>query len=65
VADPAKNGGITEAAHLLPLFANESQELNIHLDVMPRNLFLVALGVYFTHTGTARKAVHPVAAEDA
>ena len=37
------NRWILEAAHLLALFASKSQKLNVHLDVVPRNLLLLRL----------------------
>lgn len=58
------DGGVLEAADLHPLFANESQELNIHLDVMSGNLLLIALGVDRAHASAARKVVQPMAALD-
>ena len=49
--------GILEASNFLTLLSNESQELNVHLDVMPRHLLVVAFCVDLAHTRTPRKPV--------
>jgi hypothetical protein len=59
------NRRILKAADLLALFAFESQKLNIHLDMMTGHLLLVSLGIDLTHASATRKAVHPMAAQDA
>ena len=59
------DGCVLEAAHLLTLFANESQELDVHLDVMSRNLLLIAFCVDLAHARSAREAVQPMTAQNA
>ena len=54
------DGCVLETTYLLTFFTDESQKLNIHLNVMTRDLFLIALGMNLAHAGTARKTVHPV-----
>ena len=54
--------GVLEAADLLALFAFESQELDVHLDVVPWNLFLIALCVYLSSASATRKSVQAMAA---
>ena len=49
--------GILEASNILTPLSNESQELNVHLDVMSRHLLVVAFCVDLAHTRTARKPV--------
>ena len=49
----------------LVVFARESQELNINLDLMTRHLFLVALGVNFAQPRAAREPADAIALEDA
>ena len=56
---------ILKAADLLALFAFESQKLNIHLGMMAGHLLLVSLAMDLTHASATRKAVHPMAAQDA
>lgn len=57
------NGGILKAACLLTLLSNEGQELNVHLDMMTRDLFVVAFGVDFTKARSARQPVQARAFE--
>ena len=57
------NGRILKAANLLASITYECQELDIHLDVMARNLFVVPFGVDLAHAGTAGKLVETVAFE--
>ena len=42
---------------------NEFQELNIHLDMMTRHLFLVAFGVDFTPANLPREAIQSVSTQ--
>ena len=49
--------GILEASNILTPLSNESQELNVHLDVMSRHLLVVAFCVDLAHTRTPRKPV--------
>ena len=49
--------GILKASTFLTLLSNESQELNVHLDVMPWHLLVVAVCVDLAHTRAAGKAV--------
>jgi len=51
------NCGVLKAAHLFSLFTFESQELDVHLDVVPRNLFLIALCVDLSSASATRKSV--------
>ena len=55
---------VLEPAHLLTLFTSESQELNIHLDVMPGHPLLASLGEDLAHPGATRKAVHSMTARN-
>ena len=48
---------ILEASNFLTLLSNGSQELNIHLDMVTRDLFVVALGVNLTEAGSAREPI--------
>ena len=57
------NSSILEAAYLLALLSEESQKLDVHLDMMTRDLFVVALGVNFTHPCSARQPVQAIAFE--
>lgn len=56
------DGRVLETAHFLALFADESQKLNIHLDVMTWNLLLIALGVDLAHACAARKTAQSMPA---
>lgn len=47
-------GRILEPAYLLAPLSDESQELDIHLDMVTRDLFVVAFGVYFAQARSAR-----------
>lgn len=55
------NGRELKAANLLTSFAFESQELDVHLDMMTRNLFLISFGMNLPRAGSARKTVQPIA----
>ncbi len=55
------NGRILEATCLLALLSNKSQELDIHLDMVTRNLLVVAFGVNLTRVRSARQPPHAVA----
>ena len=55
------DGSILETTNHFALFSNECQELDVHLDVMPWNLLIVALRMNFAHAGPARKAIQPIA----
>jgi hypothetical protein len=59
------NRRVLKEADLLALFAYEGQELNVHLNVMTGHPLLVSLGMDLTHASATRKAVHPMAAQDA
>ena len=48
------NGCILEATCLLALLSDKSQELDIHLDMVTRNLLVAALGVNLTKARSAR-----------
>jgi len=48
------DGRILETPDLLAAFTDKGKELDVHLDVMPRNLFVIALGVDFAHARSAR-----------
>ena len=58
------NGCVLKAAYLFAFFPYECQELNIHLNMMPWNLLLIALGMNFAHSSATRKAIEPMAAQD-
>lgn len=58
------DGGELEAADLLTAFSFEGQKLDVHLDVVAGDLFVIALGVDLAHPGAAREPVQPVALED-
>lgn len=51
------NGGILEAAYFLVFPSNKSQELNIHLDMVTKDLFMVTFGVDFAKARSAREPV--------
>lgn len=53
-----------KAPYLLAIFPNECQELDVHLDVMPWNLFVVTLGMNLAHASPTRKPVHTIAAKN-
>ena len=59
------NSGILEAADFLAAFADESEELDVHLDVMAGNLLVVTLGVNFAHAGSARQSANTVTTQNA
>ena len=48
------NGSVLEATCLLALLSDKSQELDIHLDMVTRNLLVAALGVNLTKARSAR-----------
>ena len=63
-------GGIIDSRVLiafdgLVVFAKESQELNINLNLMTRHLFLVTLGVDFAESCAARQPADAITLEDA
>ena len=55
------NGCILEATCFFALLSDESQELNVHLDMVARDLFIVTLGVNFAKARSAREPVQAVA----
>lgn len=57
------NRGELEPAHFLAAFSLEGQKLDVHLDVMSWHLFLIALGVQFTHSCASGQAVEAIALE--
>jgi len=59
------DGGVLEPAHGLTIFTLECQELDIHLDVVPRPLFLVPLGVHFAHPRASGEPVEAIALQNA
>ena len=61
-ADPSciVDGGILEAADFLPLRSDESQELDVHLDMMAGDLLVIPLGVDFADARAAWKTVQAV-----
>lgn len=59
------DGGILEAANLFAFIFNESQGLDVHLDVMARHLLVIPLGVDFAASRAARQPVETMAFEDA
>jgi hypothetical protein len=48
------NGSILETADFLAALAAKGEELDVHLDVMARNLLVVTLGVDFAQARSAR-----------
>ena len=54
-----------EAAYIFSTFSFESQKLNVHLDMMPWNLFLIAFGMQLTHSCASGQPVKTVALKDA
>jgi hypothetical protein len=59
------NSSILEPPDFLAALADEGEELDIHLDVMARNLLVVTLGVNFAHAGSARQPTNAIAAQNA
>ena len=59
------DGGILVALDGLLVFVFECQKLNINLNLMPRNLFLVTLGVDFAKPGSPWQTTCPIAFNDA
>jgi hypothetical protein len=56
---------ILEPTDFLAVQASEGEELDVHLDVMAWNLLVVALGVDFAHTRSARQSANAIAAQNA
>ena len=56
---------ILESANLFTAFSFEGQKLNVHLNVMPRHLFLISFGVQFAHASASGKPIEAIALEDA
>lgn len=59
------DGRILEPPDLLAALTDKGEELNVHLDVMPGNLLVVALGVDFAHARSARQPANAIAAQNA
>ena len=57
------NGRILEAAYFLALLSDESQELDVHPDMVTRDLFVITFCMDFAQARSAREPVHPVALE--
>ena len=57
------NSSILEAAYFLALLSDESQKLDVHLDMMARDLFVVALGMDFAQACSAWQPVQAIAFE--
>lgn len=55
---------ILKPAHFLTAFSFESQKLNVHFNMMPWHLFLIAFGVQFPHSCASGQTVETVALED-
>jgi len=58
------NGRELVTADFLATFAFESQELDIHLDMMDENLVIVTLCVHLAQPGSLGKAVQAVTTQD-
>lgn len=56
---------VLKTAHLLAAVPFEGQELDVHLDVMARNLLLIPFGVQFAHACISVQEVETVASENA
>ena len=56
------NGRVLEPPCFLTTFSYECQELNVHLNVMARNLFLIPLGMNLAGPCSAWQPVHVVPA---
>ena len=54
------NGCVLKTADSMAVFSLKIQELHIHLDVMARNLLLIAGGLHRAGFGILRQAVEPV-----
>ena len=59
------DSGILEPADLLAALASEGEELAVHLDVMARQLLVVALGVDFAQARAAWAPANAIAAQNA
>ena len=59
------NRSILVALDLLPVFFIEDHELDVHLDVVARPLFVVTPGVNLPHASAARQAAQAMALERA
>ena len=59
------DSGVLETANLLAAFSFEGQKLNVNLNVMSWNLFLIALSEQFTHPRASGKPVEAVTFENA
>jgi len=59
------NRGILVAFDLSAAFSSKYQELHVHLDMVTRYLFVVALCMHLPHARAAREAVQLLALEDA
>lgn len=55
---------ILEPADLFAAFPYECQKLNVHLNVMPWHLLLIALGVQFAHSCASGQTVKAVTLKD-
>jgi len=51
------DSSVLESTDLLTLFSDKCQELDIHLDVMAGDLFVVSLSMHFAHARSARKPI--------
>ncbi len=58
------DGGVLETPHLLFVISNECQELNIHLNVVTRDLLLISFCMHFAHAGATRQPVKAMASQD-
>lgn len=54
---------ILEAAYFLALLSDESQKLDVHLDMVTRGLFVIAFGMDFAQACSAWKPVQAIAFE--
>jgi len=57
--------GVLETANLFALFSIKGQKLNVHLNVMPWHLLLIAFGVQFAHSCASGQPIKTIAFEDA
>ena len=58
------NGRILKTANLLATITYECQELDVHLDMVARDLFIVTFGVDLAYTSAAREPVETVSFEN-
>ena len=56
---------VLETAHLLAAFPSKCQKLDVHLDMMPRNLLLISHGVKLPHAYPSGQPIKAIAPEDA